>query len=72
MKQLSELALLSKETNMPVGCLLNQKDDLPHVELHTGGLSLGALCPTGRSPYSMYSYGMTHHEHFKCDHTVFS
>jgi len=32
-KQLSDLAFLSRETNMPAGCLLNQKDGLPPVEL---------------------------------------
>lgn len=33
MNQLSDIAFPSEETNMPVGCLLNQKDGLPHVEL---------------------------------------
>jgi len=66
-KQLSDLAFLSKETNMPA-----QPERWFTPCRITGGLPVGALCPTGGSPYSMYIYGLTQHEHFKCDHTDFS
>jgi hypothetical protein len=56
---------MSKETNIPVGCLAYGRVGSPQVQLQTDG-----LCEQPGEAPTLHCYGMTHHEHLKSGNTI--